>query len=192
MLFRSPGQDTPVDARVKELYRSLVRRLHPDLRADGRSAVPALWHEVQEAYGASDVPRLEILLALSDIQANELGEGTSLSQMHSVLADLNRSLRALEKSMLEAEGEEAWNFVRTGPDDDLRVRVERQLKMDLMGRMQRLDLLTRTIADWARGPIANKQRGKRPTPNVQHARAGTTRVAGQAARDSWHESGKRE
>lgn len=150
-------EERKVDARVKELYRALVRRLHPDLRADGSAAVSALWHEVQEAYVASDVARMEILLALSDIQSSQMGEGTSLSQMHSVLSELNRSLRALEKSLLEAQGEDAWNFARTGPGNDLRLRVERQLKSDLVARMTRLDLFTRTIAAWAQGPMANRQ-----------------------------------
>jgi len=150
-------EEVKVDARVKELYRALVRRLHPDLRADGSAAVSALWHEVQEAYAASDVARMEILLALSDIQSSQLGEGTSLSQIHSVLSELNRSLRALEKSLLEAQEEDAWNFARTGPDHDLRLRVERQLKSDLLARMTRLDLFTRTIASWAQGPMANRQ-----------------------------------
>ena len=65
-----------VDERVRELYRRLVRRLHPDLRADGSTAVSALWHEVQEAYAASDVARMEILLALSDIEANQMANQT--------------------------------------------------------------------------------------------------------------------
>jgi len=37
------------------------------------------------------------------------------------------------------------------------VRVERQLKSDLAARTQRLDLLTRTIAEWARGPVTNRK-----------------------------------
>jgi hypothetical protein len=160
-----------VDGRVKELYRILVRRLHPDLRADGTADVCALWHEVQEAYAASDVARMEILLALSDIQANQLGDGTSLSQMHTVLAELNRSLRALEKSLKEAEREDAWNFVRIGPTDDLRLRVERELKSDLATRMMRLDLFRRTIAGWAQE--AGPKRRVMQTRNGAYARTGT-------------------
>ena len=148
-------QATPVDARIKELYRRLVRRLHPDLRADGSAAVSGLWHEVQEAYEAGDVARMEILLALSDIETRRTAD-QSLSQMHAVLAELKRALRALEKSLLEAKGEDAWNFARLGPSADLQVRVERQLKSELAGRTERLDLLTRTIAEWAHGPIANR------------------------------------
>ncbi|MEP6699193.1 MAG: J domain-containing protein [Verrucomicrobiota bacterium] len=160
-----PEESAPaIDARVKELYRALVRRLHPDLRADGNAAVSALWHEVQEAYAASDVARMELLLALSDLESSQVGEQTSLFQMRSVLAELQRAWRALEKSVLEAQGEDAWNFARTGADEDLRVRVQRQLKVDLAARTTRLGLLTSTIASWARGPSANRKVGWAASP----------------------------
>jgi hypothetical protein len=146
-----------IDLRVKELYRALVRRLHPDLRADGNAVVSALWHEVQEAYAASDVARMELLLALSDLESSEVGEQTSLFQMRSVLAQLQLAWSALEKSVQEAQGEDAWNFARAGASEDLRVRVQRQLKSDLAARTMRLALLTSTIAGWARGPAANRQ-----------------------------------
>src|SRR5258708_6972089 len=37
----------PEQARIKEIYRVLVRRLHPDTRADKDADISALWHEVQ-------------------------------------------------------------------------------------------------------------------------------------------------
>jgi len=145
------------DARVKALYRILVRRLHPDLRDDASVGVSALWHEVQEAYAAGDVAHLEILLALIDIESNGTGAQTSVSQMRATLAELERATRALEKSLLEAEGEDAWDFAQSGPNGDLRLRVERQLKSDLAQRSLRLDVLTKTIAGWKQGPIANRK-----------------------------------
>ena len=164
---QAPAEEEPAlvtDARIKELYRALVRRLHPDLRADGNAAVSALWHEVQEAYAAGDVARMELLLALSDLESSQVGEQTSLFQMRSVLAELRRAWRALEKSVQEAEGEDAWNFARTGADDGLRRRVQRQLKSDLAARSMRLGLLTSTIAIWARGPGANRKVGRAASP----------------------------
>lgn len=146
-----------LDPRVKELYRILVRRLHPDLRADASAAVSELWHEVQEAYAAADVAHMEILLALIDIESNNTGAQTSIGQMREVLSELERALRALEKSLLEAEGEDAWSFAQSGPNADLRLRVKRQLKSDLAARTMCLDVLTSTIAAWARGPIANRK-----------------------------------
>ena len=150
-------EEAKVDVRVKELYRVLVRRLHPDLREDSGAAVSALWHEVQEAYASGDVAHMEILLALIDIESNNMGAQTSVGQMRAVLAELERALGALEKSLLEAEGEDAWNFAQSGANEDLRLRVERQLKSDLASRSMRLDVLTKTIASWAHGPIANRK-----------------------------------
>ncbi len=130
--------------------------MHPDLRADGSTAVSGLWHEVQEAYAASDVARMEILLALSDIEANQMTNQT-VAQLRAVRVELERAWRALEKSLREAEGEDAWDFARVGPTLALRAQVERELKSDLAARTQRLDLLTRTIAEWAAGPGANRK-----------------------------------
>ena len=151
------AEEPVVDPRVKELYRILVRRLHPDLRDDASAAVSGLWHEVQEAYLASDVAQMEILLALIDIESNSMGAQTSIGQMRAILVELERALRALEKSLLEAEGEDAWNFAQSGPNEDLRMRVERQLKSDLAGRTLRLDVLAKTIVAWAHGPVANRK-----------------------------------
>ncbi|HEY1582637.1 MAG TPA: hypothetical protein VGF73_06025, partial [Chthoniobacterales bacterium] len=144
-----------VDRRLRELYRRLVRRLHPDLRADGNAAVGALWHEVQEANAAGDVARMEILLALSDIETRRTAD-QSVSQMRALLAELERALRALEKNLREAEGEDAWDFAHLGPNADLRRRVELDLKRDLAHRSSRLELLRRTIAEWAHGPLPNR------------------------------------
>jgi hypothetical protein len=155
-LEEEEAEEAKVDARVKELYRILVRRLHPDLRADANAAVSALWHDVQEAYAASDVAQMEILLALSDIESNQMSAQTSIAQMRLVLAELERAWRALEKSLLEAEGEDAWNFAQTGPTSNVRTRVARELKSELAARTMRLDLLTNTIAAWATGPVANR------------------------------------
>jgi hypothetical protein len=149
--------ETAVDARVKLLYRRLVRRLHPDLRADGSATVSALWHEVQEAYAAGDVPRLEILLALCDIEARRLRH-QSLSQMRGLVRELQRSVSALEKSLREAEGDDAWNFAQLGPTAELRLRVERELKSNLAHRTRRLELLKGIVAEWAAGPKANDVR----------------------------------
>ena len=127
------------------------------MRDDASTAVSGLWHEVQEAYAAGDVAHLEILLALVDIESNGIGAQTSVGQMRATLAELERATRALEKSLLEAKAEDAWDFAQSGPNADLRSRVERQLKSDLAQRSLRLDVLTKTIAAWARGPVANRK-----------------------------------
>lgn len=143
------------DARVKELYRLLVRRLHPDLRADGNVAASALWHEVQEAYAAGDIAQLEILLALSGIESESLSEQTSVAQMRALLVELERALFALDDSLRQARDEDSWDFARAAAVSGLRSRVEHQLQMDLRVRLSRLDVLERTLTAWSRPPFAN-------------------------------------
>lgn len=134
--------------RVKILYRRLALHLHPDMRADGSVEVSTLWHEVQEAYLSSDVPRLELLLALSYLQADDLENETSLGDIMLVQENLQRSLRALSKSVAEAEQEDAWDFARLGPTPQLATEVERQLKFDLGNRVRYLDQLQGRLAGW--------------------------------------------
>ena len=43
-----------IDPRIKEIYRRLVRRLHPDLRADGDATVSSIWHGVRVPAFAED------------------------------------------------------------------------------------------------------------------------------------------
>ena len=154
-----PLDTAALDSRVKELYRLLVRRLHPDLRADGSATVSALWHEVQEAYAATDIAHLEILLALSDIQSDRFGDQTSVAQMRALLNELERAVFALEDSLRQARNENAWNFARAGAKPDLRAEVERELQLTFKNRSARLALLRQTIAEWSRpsrssvGPI---------------------------------------
>ena len=152
---RSAEEETAaplIDPRVKELYRLLVRRLHPDLRADGSATVSALWHEVQEAYAATDIAHLEILLALSDIASDRFSDQTSVAQMRAVLAELERALFALEDSLRQARDEHAWNFARSGAGPDLRCEVEKELRANLRRRSERLTLLQQTIAAWSVRP----------------------------------------
>lgn len=140
--------DVTIDERVKILYRRLARELHPDTRADGSVEVSSLWHEVQEAYAAGDVARMELLLALSALQAENLEKESSMCELQLVLENLSRSLRALTKSVEEAEKEDAWDFARIGPMPELAREVERQLKFDLGNRARYLDQLQSRIAEW--------------------------------------------
>jgi hypothetical protein len=146
------------DARLKEVYRQLVRRLHPDTRADGDPEVSALWHEVQEAYAAGQVERLETLLALTDLRGKSAGEHISLFQMREVLAELRRALRVLQKSLRDARKDPAWNFARRVNRDALGARLERSFQRDLAARKRRLQQCEARIARWSRPRPAKAKR----------------------------------
>jgi hypothetical protein len=143
----SPVKDE--QSRIKELYRILVRRLHPDARADRDSEVSILWHEVQEAYNEGNLDRLEMLLALTDIQSNTSGEHTSLFQLRAVLEELRDAFNALQRNLREARKEPAWGFARLANRTSLEKRFRRELESDLTWHKDRLQQLEILIASWS-------------------------------------------
>jgi hypothetical protein len=117
---------------------------------------------VQEAYSTGNIERLEMLLAFTDIQLNEVGDHTSLFQMRSVLAELRRSLKALQKNLRAARKEPAWNFSRASAED--RSGMEWTMRMELKARLSlqecELQRLEGLIASWADRPKTEAQPGK--------------------------------
>ena len=147
----------PEQNRLKELYRLLVRRLHPDTQSETDTAVSALWHEVQEAYGQGNVERLEMLLALTDLQANTTGDHTSLSQMRAVLAELRRSFNELQRNLRMAKNDLAWDFSRVSDHTALRRRIASELESRLKRNESRERQLDEEIARWSTPQKARKK-----------------------------------
>jgi hypothetical protein len=153
------------EARLKEIYRILVRRLHPDLRADGDATVSALWHEVQEAYEARNLDRLETLLALNEMESGTNSQA-SLSQIRGALADFNQALRAIQRSLQEAKRDPAWGFSRNTGHDPMEKRIRRELEESLSHQRRILADLKATIDDWSRPwhPPIKKPRKRSNSP----------------------------
>jgi hypothetical protein len=160
----APEPAKPVQARVKELYRLLVRRLHPDMRADNNAEVSALWHEVQEAYATENVDRLEMLLAFTDIQAKKTGEHTTLFQMRSVLAELRSAYNALQRNLRAAKKDRAWGFARLADRSKVAAQVQREMEAILAVREEELRELQSLLAKWS---APGKGRGSRPKPAME-------------------------
>jgi len=148
----APEPPKPPADRVKELYRLLVRRLHPDMRAHNNAEVSAIWHDVQEAYSAGNVERLEMLLAFTDIQSNTTGEHTSLFQMQSVLAELRSAFTAVQRTLRSAKKDLAWNFARLSNRSKLEARLRQEMETTLMWHEDQLRQLEALIAQWAKPP----------------------------------------
>jgi hypothetical protein len=59
--------------QIVELYRRLVKKLHPDLNSDLYSQYGILWGQVQEAYGNSDLESLTALwMIVEDLEEKDL------------------------------------------------------------------------------------------------------------------------
>ncbi len=160
-------REPPRPPRLKELYRQLVRRLHPDTRTDQDPLVMHLWHEVQEAYAAGDVEGLETLQALTDLHEEKIGAHTAISQLRAALGEIHRALRALEKSLRAARQDPAWDFARLGPQPALQARLQRQIFVELDRVKRELAEHDALIAFWERpSPKRKKKKGEATHPGT--------------------------
>ena len=144
----APKVESPSVSRLKDIYRQLVRRLHPDARTDAKQGVGALWHEVQEAYAKGDLDRLERLFALSEMTDGEAGTATSLSQLGAALQELRRSIRAMLQSLSGAKKDVAWKFSETTDRAPLKARVARDLETELSRQTASLAQMNAKLAAW--------------------------------------------
>lgn len=162
-----PRAAKPEEARIKELYRLLVRRLHPDLRADRDAEVSDFWHDVQEAYEQGNVERLEMLLALTDLQSNAVGDQTSLFQMRSALRELRKAFQALQRSLSQAKKDPAWKFAGLTNRQQVRAGIQRKLERELSGHEADLAEMEAQIARWQAAADRIKSPKRKPAPQQQ-------------------------
>ncbi len=155
---QAPLEEAPVSARIKEKYRWLVRRLHPDTRKEKRPDLLALWHEVQQAYFERDLDRLETLAALVEVREGLLGEQTGLFRARAALSEMKSALHALNRSLAEARLEIMWGFSLATVEerDKLYVRVGVKLRTEIECAKSDLARVETSLRSWSRPPSGRR------------------------------------
>ncbi len=164
------GTSPPADRRLKTLYRKLVQALHPDRNSALSPRQLELWHEVQDAYQAGDLPRLEA--AAGRVELGTTGDAASLpiGTLLRMTADLAQAVLDLTRATTRARRQPAWGFrkptkKRNRIEANLRRKLERQrsdIAEDVRALTAALDQLERR-ANRAKRP----SRKKRPTPQAE-------------------------
>jgi|GEM_PF-1182775 len=119
-----PAHDTasqrPVDRRselLKEIYRSLVRALHPDHRkAELTPREYELWLQVQNAYHRKDLEALEALSGRVHISITKQANNLPLSVIRRMRKDMEAALKGLKKQLTTARKHPAWKFAQKATD----------------------------------------------------------------------------
>src|SRR5205814_479968 len=62
----SRKKESKTTSRLKQLYRAVVRRLHPDTQQEMTAQKMEWWHQAQAAYEASNLEHLELILSLCE------------------------------------------------------------------------------------------------------------------------------
>jgi len=159
-------------SRVKELYRLLVRRLHPDSGADYDGESARLWHSLQEAYQNNDLERLEILLAITDIHDGSGTAQATLFHLRQVTAEFLRGERALRQKLGKLRKTPAYLFSvckdLMGLEERTRAKIDRRLQA-ARGHLRHLEEL---VGSWKSEPAKKPAKAKparaiKPGPKSQ-------------------------
>jgi hypothetical protein len=161
-----PESAAPVQAptRLKELYRSIVRRLHPDIQGEMTPQKTEWWHQAQTAYETGDVEQLEVILTLCEIGDSGTTAHTSASMLQTVTARLKNSLRQIKRQLSALRRDPAWNFSRRADHDSLAVQTRRSLMADLETMRCQSQTIQEMITRWK----VAAERLKRRRPRKSH------------------------
>lgn len=151
--------------RLKELYRALVRRLHPDRLQEMTPQKTEWWHQAQKAYQAGDAEQLEVILTLCEIGEAGTTARTSVSLLQRITAQIKSSLRQLKQELAQARRNPAWNFSNRADLESLASQTRRALTQDRDHLRFKAQQYRATIAKWqaAADRLKQPRRRKRRT-----------------------------
>jgi len=103
----APGEEE----RFKQLYRKLIRRLHPDAHGTDRTEgwMKRFWESVQKAYNSKDLLSLDRILKLTLLRTNALNQLT-VDEICEASHWLEKDLSNLEKEERQLKKSMAWGF----------------------------------------------------------------------------------
>jgi len=149
---------------IREVYRVLVRRLHPDANPDLDRKRKDLWHDVQAAYQERSLDRLEMLKIMSDIYDERVQADGSLWSLKSLASELKSNLRKLQQQTREAKKEPEWDFTATMKNprrlQALREELALGLQRDRRSMEEAIDESERLIAGWKQPARRRKRSGQ--------------------------------
>lgn len=130
---------------VKELYRKLARRLHPDAQGNVSDEMRSWWLQVQEAYQASDASQLELLLHLVEEKQGTHQQMTSVSSLYQMTAKMKVTLRGMKRTLRKNQRDRAWGCAKAPPGPRIEREVEAELLSDIIPARAHLSSLEREI-----------------------------------------------
>jgi hypothetical protein len=133
-------------ARLKELYRVLVRRLHPDLNRSSEDALRSkMWADLQEAYARGDLEKMEILVVMTDIHAGEDEIKATLHHIREVARHMERKLREIRALLRDARKTPAWEFWKSKDRNLLAIRSRAEAEKRIQGLRADLAMMEKEI-----------------------------------------------
>jgi len=149
--------------RLKELYRAVVRRLHPDSQPEMTAQKTEWWHQAQAAYEAGDAEQLEVILTLCEIGEAGTTAHTSASLLQRITERVRSSLREIRRQLRETRRDRAWNFSGRTDHAALTDQMGRELAGELVAMRRRYKEAQDLLAQWKAAAARLKPLRRRKT-----------------------------
>jgi hypothetical protein len=119
--------------KIKDVYREICKKLHPDTGAEFHEKNSRLWHEAQDAYEHRDLGRLETVLAICEMESGNIKGAVTCSQMLEVINHYKEGVESVRDILMHARRAEDWNFMSWG-------KKEKQRKLDKLKSLVKKDI----------------------------------------------------
>ena len=154
-------------ARIRDVYRKLCFKLHPDTGCDFNAENSRLWHQIQAAYQKNDLDSLLAIQASLDMKQDPMSSHISCTQILAVIEDFKNGLRSVRTLIRNAQAESSWRFLTWS--DKQRKAATRQLEQQLIHEQLTLkyemEYLESVERKWSRP--AQRQSRLKPQPKVK-------------------------
>ncbi|MEI6148476.1 MAG: hypothetical protein WCS01_05215 [bacterium] len=107
---RKAGNSNPDQKTVKELYRNIVRPLHPDQHRQMSDARKSLWHEAQAAYRRHDLNALHSILGRCEDGEAGLGDHSPISLIRRMTEQLKKATQSARREIRTRKRDVAWDY----------------------------------------------------------------------------------
>ena len=97
--------------QIKQVYRDLARRIHPDSSGEMSPKIQNLWYAVQDAYNNEDLEQLEVLQAHLDLFDGHIAETSTFFHIKELTMRFRHALKSLRATINKARKEPAWGFL---------------------------------------------------------------------------------
>ncbi len=145
--------------KIKDLYRVICRKLHPDTGVEFDEHTSSLWHDTQDAYQKKDVARLEAILAICEMNSPKAKFNLTCSQIIAVIEHYENGKKSIASLLRKAKKSVSWGFLSW--DEKKKDKVLKQCENELLGELammrNRVRILRNELEKWTTPPCPSKE-----------------------------------
>ena len=160
------------DARLKERYRLIVQKLHPDKNKNASQMERELWHDAQEAYKKKDLEKLDFIIALFNIRFGSIGIESTIFDLKTANSKLEKTLKQFGQMIRRAKNEPAWLFLSLKPAKLSSLKNEAAKEFKDYERITSIELreINSILSKWEKASLeaANNTYSKRRAEKLRH------------------------